>query len=537
MFAHRPIRHKLILMLLLLLVFMTAGSLAGLWGVNTYRNTVKGISNRAKELPHGKTLMRWVTNLRVNIKEIETTLDLSDKYGSLTLINVENIQKNLQEQFDSELTNVSNTLASYKSQMEKSYRGKTLQMVPSPEEQQTVTELHVLLKKIQRQTADSDWIEDKAKIGEIDDDLQNLQNYSANLSRFFRERLEHLADNVRVEYRTLFYTTFACMLLAGITIILFSRLFITWIFRPLTTLINGSRQVATGDFDFRIELSGNDEMSELADALNNMTEKFQIIQMDLNEKVEQRTIQMVRSDKMASVGFLAAGVAHEINNPMQSIALCAESLEKRLEDRSIDSTEDFAAAKKYLQMIQDEAFRCKGITSQLLDLSRKSDETEEHTDLRTLIKAVVDMVVTLTKSQRKQITFEDCKSVMIVANPQEIKQVILNLINNAMESVDAGGHIRLKLGIHDGMAAITVSDNGCGMTEDVLKHLFEPFFTQRRHGQGTGLGLTIAYGIVEHHGGRMEAFSDGPNAGSKFRILLPLAGSASGNLRTQFRAA
>ena len=225
MFAHRPIRHKLILMLLLLLVFMTAGSLAGLWGVNTYRNTVKGISNRAKELPHGKTLMRWVTNLRVNIKEIETTLDLSDKYGSLTLINVENIQKNLQEQFDSELTNVSNTLASYKSQMEKSYRGKTLQMVPSPEEQQTVTELHVLLKKIQRQTADSDWIEDKAKIGEIDDDLQNLQNYSANLSRFFRERLEHLADNVRVEYRTLFYTTFACMLLAGITIILFNKFF------------------------------------------------------------------------------------------------------------------------------------------------------------------------------------------------------------------------------------------------------------------------------------------------------------------------
>ena len=106
-----------------------------------------------------------------------------------------------------------------------------------------------------------------------------------------------------------------------------------------------------------------------------------------------------------------------------------------------------------------------------------------------------------------------------------------------MESVDAGGHIRLKLGIHDGMAAIMVSDNGCGMTEDVLKHLFEPFFTQRRHGQGTGLGLTIAYGIVEHHGGRMEAFSDGPGAGSKFRILLPLAGANSGNRQTQICAA
>jgi len=560
-FAHRPIRHKLILMLLLLMVFMTAGSLAGLWGVTTYRNTVKGISNRAKELPYGDFLLGWVTNLRVNIKEIETTLDLSDKYGSLTLIdgdniqknlrkqfesdkwesripfNVENIQKNLREQFDSELTNFSNTFANYKSQMEKSNRANSLQMGVHVEEQQTVNEINVLLKKIRHRTAASDWLKDKAKILTIDEDLQNLQTRSTHLSRFFHERLEHLADNVRVEYRTLFYTTFGCMLLAGITIALFFRLFITWIFRPLTTLIDGSRQVATGDFDFRIQLSGNDEMSELADALNNMTEKFQVIQTDLNEKVEQRTIQMVRSDKMASVGFLAAGVAHEINNPMQSIALCAESLEQRLEDRSIESSEDFAAAKKYLQMIQDEAFRCKGITSQLLDLSRKGDETEEHTDLRSLIQVVVDMVVTLTKSQRKQITFEDCKSVMVVANPQEIKQVILNLINNAMESVDAGGHIRLKLGIRECMAEIMVSDNGCGMTKDVLQHLFEPFFTQRRHGQGTGLGLTIAYGIVEHHGGRMEAFSDGPGTGSRFRVLLPLAGKGSETLQTQFHAA
>ena len=113
----------------------------------------------------------------------------------------------------------------------------------------------------------------------------------------------------------------------------------------------------------------------------------------------------------------------------------------------------------------------------------------------------------------------------------------MNLINNAMESVDAGGHIRLKLGIQEGMAEITVSDNGCGMTKDVLQHLFEPFFTQRRHGQGTGLGLTIAYGIVEHHGGRMEAFSDGPGAGSQFRVLLPLAGNVSESLQTHCHAA
>lgn len=537
MFAHRPIRHKLILMLLLLLVFMTAGSLAGLTGVWSYRTTVKSIRNHAEEKPDEKTLRRWVTDLRVNIKEIETLLDLSDKWADRIPFEVKNEQKNLRQQFETGLTFFATTLASYKLQMEKRDRGNALQIGSSNEERQTVRKINICLKKIEKQTAAEGWIDDKSTIENIDGDLLALQDYSAKLPYFVHNRLVNLADNVRVEYHTFFYTTLACMLLAALTIVLFIRLFITWIFRPLTTLITGSRQVATGDFDFRIQLSGNDEMSELADAMNNMTEQFQIIQKDLNQEVEQRTIQMVRSDKMASVGFLAAGVAHEINNPMQSIALCAESLEQRLEDRSIDDAEGIAAAKKYLRMIQDEAFRCKGITAQLLDLSRKGDETEEDTDLRGLIQVVVDMVVTLTKSQRKQITFEECKSVMIVANPQEIKQVILNLINNAMESVDAGGHIRLKLGICEGMAEIVVSDNGCGMTEEVRQHLFEPFFTQRRHGQGTGLGLTIAYGIIEHHGGRMEAFSDGPGTGSRFRVLLPLAGTRSESQKPSYRAA
>jgi two-component system NtrC family sensor kinase len=532
-FAHRPIRHKLIFMLLLLLVFMTAGSLAGLTGVYTYRNTVKSISNRAKELPYATVLMRWVLNLRVITKEIATIEGFYREHERPFPLEVEN----LRNQFDNELTSFNNTLATYESQMIQSDRGNTTQIGSSKDERLTVYEINKFLRRIQTKTSMTKWTGDQKKIQDIDGDLQKLQASSAKLPRFLHERLKFLADGVRVEYRMLICMTWACTLLAVVTIVLFIRLFISWIFRPLTKLVDGSRQVATGDFDFRIQLAGNDEMSELADAMNNMTEQFQIIQTDLHQEVEQRTIQMVRSEKMASVGFLAAGVAHEINNPMQSISLCAESLEQRLEDHSIVDPEGVTAAKKYLRMIQDEAFRCKGITSQLLDLSRKGDETEENTDLRELTQVVVDMVVTLTKSQMKQITFEDCKSVMVVANPQEIKQVILNLINNAMESVDAGGHIRLKLGICDGMAEITVSDNGCGMTEEVRQHLFEPFFTQRRHGQGTGLGLTIAYGIIEHHGGRMEATSDGPGTGSQFRVLLPLAGTNSDTRISHFRAA
>ena len=520
MLAHRPIRHKLIFMLFLLVIFVAAGFLASLTGVYLYRNTVKSVSMRAKELPYATSLMRWVGDLRVVVKEIESIEDYGQHHDQSWLET-----EILRRQFVASLTNFRNNLQAYRSQMKESTRHNSVVIGSSEDELQTVRTIDQILHQISETTHNREWTNEAKLIQQVDDDLTRLQQNSAKLPRFLHDRLEHLSGNVRVKYRTLIYTTWACILLAAATIVLFIRLFVAWIVRPLTILIDGSRCVAAGDFNYRIAIEGEDEMTELAEAMNNMTDKFQMVSKDLHQQVEQRTIQMVRNDKMASVGFLAAGVAHEINNPMASIALCADALEQRMKDHELGNAEEREATHKYIQMIQDEAFRCKGITDQLLDFSRKGDDVEEHTDLRELIQVVVDMVVTLTKSQRKQISFEDCKSVMIVANPQEIKQVILNLINNAMESVEAGGHVRIRLGICGEMAEITVSDNGCGMTEEVRQHLFEPFFTQRRHGQGTGLGLTIACGIVQHHGGQMEAMSKGPGSGSKFRVLLPLAGS------------
>ena len=153
MFAHRPIRHKLILMLLLLLVFMTAGSLAGLTGVWSYRTTVKSIRNHAEEKPDEKTLRRWVTNLRVNIKEIETLLDLSDKWADRIPFEVKNEQKNLRQQFETGLTFFATTLASYKLQMEKRDRENALQIGSSNEERQTVRKINICLKKIEKHTS------------------------------------------------------------------------------------------------------------------------------------------------------------------------------------------------------------------------------------------------------------------------------------------------------------------------------------------------------------------------------------------------
>ncbi len=135
-------------------------------------------------------------------------------------------------------------------------------------------------------------------------------------------------------------------------------------------LIKGSRIVAAGDFTYRIHLDSHDEMAELGAAMNDMTSRFCTIRDDLDHQVQVRTQQVVRSEQLASVGFLAAGVAHEINNPLASIALCAESLEGRLSEMCPDGSQHTEVVQRYLKMIQTEAFRCKEITEKLLDFSR-----------------------------------------------------------------------------------------------------------------------------------------------------------------------
>lgn len=532
MLAKWPIRYKLCLMLLLLLVLMATLSTAGLIGLYSYRSLVKSISRRADELPFATALGQQVTDLRVTLTEIDQLHNLyrTSSQKPVTRYPI------LREQFGLSLQTFEQTLIQYRKQL-RGNEWNASGIGHGHKERQTAHRIESILSHIEGITRDPDWIIDETEVEQIDKDLQSLQQFSVELPSYLHTRIRTLADSVRIHYRTLIVTTWACILLATGMILIFIKLFVIWIFKPLRALIEGSRRVALGDFNYRIYLPGHDEMSELAEAMNNMTDQFQIICNDLDQKVEQRTIQMVSSEKLASVGFLAAGVAHEINNPMASIALCAESLEQRLEENTVIDKEQVDAIHKYLRMIQEEAFRCKEITAQLLDFSRTGDGTEENTDLRSLVQGIVEMVGPLIKTQQKHIELKPCKSIMATANPQGLKQVILNLITNAMDSVDIEGSITLTLGIREGMAEIVVSDNGCGMTEEVQQNLFEPFFTQRKDGQGTGLGLSIAHRIIQDHGGRIEAKSIGTGKGSQFHILLPLAGKKEKTKTLHYQAA
>jgi signal transduction histidine kinase len=304
-----------------------------------------------------------------------------------------------------------------------------------------------------------------------------------------------------------------------------SALFHRWVLYPVMLLQRGVRRVARGSFDYRIDLNTGDEMQGLAEAFNDMTARLSVTYADLERQVRERSRQLVRSERLAGVGFLAAGVAHEINNPLASIAFCSEALESRLAPL-LDSNHEIADAKivrNYLRMIQEEAFRCKNITEKLLDFSRCSDIQREPANLAELIQSVVEMVRHMGKYRAKHIVFPIPREpVTAHIDRQEIKQVVLNLVVNALDSMDPGGTLHIGLRYAEGMAEMSFADDGYGMTPDVLENLFEPFFTKRRVGKGTGLGLSISHRIISQHHGEITAYSPGENQGSTFVIRLPV---------------
>jgi signal transduction histidine kinase len=183
---------------------------------------------------------------------------------------------------------------------------------------------------------------------------------------------------------------------------------------------------------------------------------------------------------------------------------------------------DCEAIYKHLKTIQDEAFRCKAITERLLEFSRGSERKRELTSLDELLQSVLDAAEHLPNSHGKRLIFEPAEKVVASVNALEIKSVALNLVVNALDSMDEGGTLTVRLREWNGQAEISFSDTGCGMDAHVLENIFEPFYTRSRSGKGTGLGLTISHRVITQHGGEIEAASPGLGLGSTFTVRLPL---------------
>jgi signal transduction histidine kinase len=312
----------------------------------------------------------------------------------------------------------------------------------------------------------------------------------------------------------------AVLLMAGLL-----RFFYRWVARPIRELEEGVRKVALGNFQHRIEIHSGDEIEDLAKSYNEMTDKLRAMYENLAQQVNERSRQLVRSERLAGVGFLAAGVAHEINNPLAAILFSSEALESRLAELLLKlpmASQDREVIAKYLKMIQEEAFRCKEITQKLLAFSRGGERKREETDLTAVVQGVLDVVQHLQSFKGKRIEFRPAGPMVAWVNGQEVKQVFLNLVINALESMEEGGVLTIAQEMRDGQIELVFKDTGCGMTPDILENIFEPFFTRSRTGKGTGLGLSISHRVITQHGGDIEAGSDGPNKGSTFKVRLPI---------------
>jgi two-component system NtrC family sensor kinase len=296
-------------------------------------------------------------------------------------------------------------------------------------------------------------------------------------------------------------------LIAGASVLLAVLIAVpmSWpISRPLVSLASATHRVAHGDWSVRVPVQGYQEMQTLSRSFNTMVESLKEIQE-----------QLIQKEKLASVGQLAAGVAHEINNPLGSVLLYADILHKETPNDNVQQRED-------LDMIIREATRCKTIVNDLLNFSRQNQVLAQETDLNA-------MMLNLAEEASKQSLFEqitiqtelDPDLPHIQADPLQMHQVFVNLMSNAAEAMPEGGKLILRTskGPSPGCVTAEVEDTGVGIPPENMKRLFTPFFTTKPIGKGTGLGLAIIYGIVKMHRGQIGVQSK-VGQGTRFTITL-----------------
>jgi two-component system, NtrC family, sensor kinase len=301
-----------------------------------------------------------------------------------------------------------------------------------------------------------------------------------------------------------------------------------WIHRPLQSLQADFDRVAKGDYSHRATVATRDEIHALATAFNKITTKFQDVERNQNEQIQMQAQKLLQSERVVGVGFLATGVAHEINSPLGVIAICADSIARQftvpLENWK---PSDYAEGREYSQMICHETDRCKNITHRMLDFAHSSSGEKNFYDVTAIVREVVELVGHLGKYNDRKIVFETHHPCEAWVCGQEIRQVVLNLVANALQAMTPGGILRISLDETADEVDLAFHDDGCGMTPETHQKLFEPFFTTKDVGQGTGLGLSLTRKIVESHAGSISASSPGLGLGSTFRVRLPRGSNAS----------
>jgi two-component system, NtrC family, sensor kinase len=303
---------------------------------------------------------------------------------------------------------------------------------------------------------------------------------------------------------------------------------------PLKKLLVQTERIAEGDLESTVEINSADEIGELASAFDNMTNKLRKARAELEdwgrkleEKVEDRTrelnrvqTQLVRSEKLASLGELVAGIAHEINNPLTGILIYSSLISS---DVRLDQ-----ALKGDIDVIVRETERCAKIVSGLLDFARESIPRKSWTSLNDIMAAALSLVEHQSLFQNITVS-RDYQSPLPQAliDPNQVEQVFVNMLLNAGQAMPDGGDLAITTGTcPDGEHVFAViADTGHGIPDENLSKIFDPFFSTKES-RGTGLGLSVSYGIINNHGGTIEVESS-IDRGTRFTITLPKGSTAA----------
>jgi two-component system NtrC family sensor kinase len=343
--------------------------------------------------------------------------------------------------------------------------------------------------------------------------------YVGILEQFYRDLKQDVAR------------TFLTITVLGVVLVLLLSYIIAGnITRPLKHIASVTRKVANGDLSQEVDITSRDEMEDVAHSFNQMVRKLKSAREELElwgkkleQKVEQRTVelkeaqdQILRSERLAALGRLSAGVAHEMNNPLSGILLFTQSLLKK--------TKDDPSVHEDLEVIEQEIIRCSRIVRSLLDFARETKPKK----VATQINSVIENTLTLVENQAAFHNIRILKELdpdlpLISLDANQIQQVLMNIILNAADAMSGGGTLAIKsqLSSQDDSVEVTIADSGCGIPKEVIDRIYDPFFTTKEQKKGTGLGLAVSYGIIKKHQGFILVESE-VGKGTTFTITLPL---------------
>jgi two-component system NtrC family sensor kinase len=323
------------------------------------------------------------------------------------------------------------------------------------------------------------------------------------------------------------------------------------IYVPLRDLSAGARRISEGDLDHKVPVRSDDELGHVANSFNRMQAALQAsnqaqaeLVQTLETKVGERTKELLaaraeiaQSEKLASIGMLASGVAHELNNPLTGVLTFTTLMRKKAPAGSQDAED--------LDLVIRETKRCAAIIKRLLDFAREKVPIKGYFDLNKVVSDTVAFVERSASLQNVEITRRlDPVLPQIWGDADMIKQVVLNILVNAQQAISGPGRIEVSTRRFEGkdkqgkpfsQVEIAFSDTGCGIPEANIERIFDPFFTSKEVGKGTGLGLSVSYGIIKAHGGSIAVEST-VGVGTTFRIKLPIqpeAGEAQASEKRQ----